>query len=546
MMKFFSPASNSNTTSNNKNSTDLTDLNAGHFWVAKDGTKYYLNLTDLKDYYLGNKTLKEIKVWDGSQYVQNQSVFSGFEKYAQNTSFAGLVNHVTKTNKSDFEGGHAWVQVLTPDTKSGHNYNTYCITGDVSKLFTHSDKKDIEIFAKNIIELFEQSKKQIGIETFDHNHQRVSRYLYTLSRLAAFVPKLWNTFIQTHGEWIRKQDSYKDHYKKSVEFGNNASKESSKNSVPITNQALVQATIPQLNQPINSSSLQQIDIKGSGELNKANEQKQTQPIANANKQKKGNPVLINASVKTTKAVEEQKPLNRSNSHLSLSDIHLDSNEVHPSKLNDGSRPQSIPNAKIQLPTYAPPEFFNHAINHVVNKIKERILPSINKDDASIKRYKDTITTLQSNSASNYDKYHGMKAISPNAEYLFQNKFEFKVAESYNHWGQIRISVGYEADGTNNFASTEASALQTILKGQGIDVFNADNPAYNNCIYINPKDLEKAWGVLQNKDLSPYSANHDAYGKAAKSAFGSVIERLNTLNSPSKNANADQAASPHRL
>jgi hypothetical protein len=549
MMNIPSSAFNLHAASGNKNSTDLTDLNAGHFWVVKDGTKYYLNLTDLKDYYLDNKKLKYIKVWDGSKYVQNPNMFSGFNTFAQDNSFAGLVGHVTNKNKSDFEKGHKWVQALPSNAASPYNTSAF-ITDDPSCFFNEkTDKKLLTNFANNIITLFEQSKKQIGKRSFDHNHQRVSRYLYTLSRLAAFVPKLWNTFIQTHGEWIQEQASYKDHYKQSFEFGNSAIKVSPNNAAPIANQALAKATIPPLHQPITSSAPQKIDIKGAGALNKVGEANQIQPIANANEQKKQDSILINTSLKQAEADEKQKQLCNSQSKIDLKGLNgVNKSKADASKLNDGS---SIPSAKIQLPTYTLPEFFTNAIKHIVQKINKEILPSINKD---------TIDILQGNSASNYDKYNEMKKVDNTIDKKFINRCEFKVAESHNHWGKIRISLGYKADGTENLTSKEALALQKILKAQKIDVFNADKPAYNNCIYINPKDLEKAWKVLKDQNLSPYSANHDAYGNATtrtfkeehytnrnftEKDFADAVNKLYTLDLKSKNANAGRAAQSHR-
>ena len=160
--------------------------------LVKDDKQYILNKEDLKQYYSGELHLKNVRFWDKDEYKKKPSLFTDLDDFAQDKSFAGLVTHVTQVQTSDFESGHRWVQVVANNQKSSVSQSS--IVGDISQLFTN-DKQGAQAFANNIIKLFNKSREQIGIKYGDHNSLRLSRYLFTLSRIAHIVPNVWMNFI---------------------------------------------------------------------------------------------------------------------------------------------------------------------------------------------------------------------------------------------------------------------------------------------------------------------------------------------------------------
>ena len=111
-------------------------LDKDNIVLVKDDKQYILNKEDLKQYYIGILPLKDVRVLDKyGEYKKEPSLFTEFDNFAQNNSFAGLVTHVTQVQTLDFESGHRWVQVVANNQKSSVSQSS--IVGDISQLFTN-------------------------------------------------------------------------------------------------------------------------------------------------------------------------------------------------------------------------------------------------------------------------------------------------------------------------------------------------------------------------------------------------------------------------
>ncbi len=470
------------------NSQETKDFNEGKFWIVKDVTKYYLDPNDVKQYYIGSLALENIKVFDDQkkQYVQNTSVFSGFDQYARDRSFTGLVDYFTKVKEADFEKGHNWVQTVTPSIWSGHSYNKRSITGNVATLFANQDdKQGAQDFANNIITLFNKSREQIKTNYKDHNSLRLSRYLYNLSNLASIVPDVWMNFIKKHKEWLEKHTSYKDFYKQHIDVGNQIAQP----------EIIKRQNVKQNARDIPGAQILQTDVKT------LNQQLQYQNRDNKDTGVQQQKIKVSNESQTdcNTATSQNKGLK-----LNLSDIPTDRQTS--ALLSRSMLPSKSNSLKSKSATYSMPAFFQEVIKQKQGNLVSS-KKSQNQSSKLIEMPDKSITqTLQDTKVSNYDKYHVLKQEDSTGKIpqIFITKLEFKIADSEKHNGKMRISVGYEASN-----KAQVQGLIDALNKVGVGAEKADNPDYANCIYIKPSDLAKAWQTLSKKQgYEAYPANHD--------------------------------------